>query len=449
MKKMIFGLGIFMLAQQMLFAQEWTSYTKEGNGLISDNIRAVCVDMNGLKWFGSDSGLICFDGSAWHTFRKTEDTYTLADDDINDIAFELTSHGSELWIATNNGVTVVNIDDIDALSYATPYRTDNTALPSNVVRVAVVDSSHNRWFGTDSGLSRFQGSDWTTYTETTIPEIVDNDILSIGYEPITEADSIWTYIGTNGDGVSRLYSKGVDAISAASSYIQPWSGLPAMNIKVIYVDSSGVQWYGTYNGLAKHDTTAAKELWTTYNTGNGLVNNTIQAIAVDPEGMKWIGTHGGVSAFDGSNFYNFTTGNGLISNNVRDIAVDLDGSIWFGTDQGISHYTGDPTAVDDRIVQSVADFKLLRNYPNPFNPITTIEYRVEQSSNVVLSIFNLNGQEIQNLTIGRKQAGLHTVQWNGQNDRGAMVPSGVYVARLTTISQNVQQIESIKMVLVK
>jgi flagellar hook assembly protein FlgD len=78
---------------------------------------------------------------------------------------------------------------------------------------------------------------------------------------------------------------------------------------------------------------------------------------------------------------------------------------------------------------------LLQNYPNPFNPETWIPFQLAKGSDVVISIFNLQGQMIRRLNIGHKQAGLYlskgrAAYWDGQNETGEQVASGVYFYNL-------------------
>ncbi len=90
-------------------------------------------------------------------------------------------------------------------------------------------------------------------------------------------------------------------------------------------------------------------------------------------------------------------------------------------------------------------YVLGQNYPNPFNPSTSIRFGIPTSGNVSLVIYNLVGQPIRTLTSGYRQAGFHTVQWDGKDDGGKMVASGVYLYRLVTD----QYIASKKMVLAR
>jgi hypothetical protein len=73
---------------------------------------------------------------------------------------------------------------------------------------------------------------------------------------------------------------------------------------------------------------------------------------------------------------------------------------------------------------------LLGNYPNPFNPSTTISYAIGEPAWVSLKIFNTLGQEVATLVNGFEQAGNRSVVWNGTNTTGVAAASGVYVVRL-------------------
>lgn len=76
-------------------------------------------------------------------------------------------------------------------------------------------------------------------------------------------------------------------------------------------------------------------------------------------------------------------------------------------------------------------FSLLQNYPNPFNPTTSIRYELSQPAKVTLKIYNVFGQEVRTLISGKDHvAGRYDVEWNGRNDHGSQVASGIYFYRL-------------------
>jgi hypothetical protein len=93
------------------------------------------------------------------------------------------------------------------------------------------------------------------------------------------------------------------------------------------------------------------------------------------------------------------------------------------------NFGGGITSVADR-KEVPAEFSLSQNFPNPFNPSTTIHYQLLMNSDVRLTIYNMLGQRVKTLLQARQPAGSYAVQWNGTNDAGAPVASGVYFYRL-------------------
>jgi hypothetical protein len=75
-------------------------------------------------------------------------------------------------------------------------------------------------------------------------------------------------------------------------------------------------------------------------------------------------------------------------------------------------------------------YALEQNYPNPFNPSTSIAFSVKEVGVVQLSIYNLHGQEVRTLINGQMNTGFHSVNWDGKDERGQTVPSGVYLYKL-------------------
>ena len=78
------------------------------------------------------------------------------------------------------------------------------------------------------------------------------------------------------------------------------------------------------------------------------------------------------------------------------------------------------------------DFRLYQNYPNPFNPETTIKFAVSKVREVVLQIFDISGQLVQTLVNARLSAGIYETKWQGRNQSGQEVGSGIYFYRLKT-----------------
>ena len=92
-------------------------------------------------------------------------------------------------------------------------------------------------------------------------------------------------------------------------------------------------------------------------------------------------------------------------------------------------FSGVATKAEERAEQRPRDFGL-QNYPNPFNPQTTISYFLPQSSPVRLAVFNLLGQPVRILVDGEQSAGSHSVNWDGTDNHGNPLASGIYFYRL-------------------
>ena len=75
-------------------------------------------------------------------------------------------------------------------------------------------------------------------------------------------------------------------------------------------------------------------------------------------------------------------------------------------------------------------FQLDPNYPNPFNPTTTIRFALASTKDVDLTIFDMTGRRVRTLLRGRRNSGWHLIQWDGLDEKGRAVPSGVYLYRL-------------------
>ena len=81
-------------------------------------------------------------------------------------------------------------------------------------------------------------------------------------------------------------------------------------------------------------------------------------------------------------------------------------------------------------------FRLLQNYPNPFNAETKIEFEVPDIEGkfvrALVQVFNLLGEKVKTLAKGERASGHYTVTWDGTDDQGIKVPSGVYFYRLVS-----------------
>jgi len=198
----------------------------------------------------------------------------------------------------------------------TNYNTTN-GLACDYVYTIAIDAQGNKWVGTNEGVSKFDDTNWTTYTISNSGLATDR----VNTIAIDLQGNKW--FGTWGGGVSKF-----DGIN--------WTTyLPYTIVTCITMDPQGILWFGTSGGVSKYDGTN----WVNYTTDN-LPSSFIKSIAIEANGIKWVGTnYGGVWKFDGTNWTNYTKANsGLADDCVASIAIDNNGNKWFGTLGGLSKF---------------------------------------------------------------------------------------------------------------
>ncbi|MFQ5584622.1 MAG: FlgD immunoglobulin-like domain containing protein, partial [Calditrichia bacterium] len=101
-------------------------------------------------------------------------------------------------------------------------------------------------------------------------------------------------------------------------------------------------------------------------------------------------------------------------------------------------------SVDEK-EKNIVSYRLYQNYPNPFNPGTIIGYQLTGSNDVELTIYDILGQPVKNLVKGKQPAGYYEVVWDGKDNAGKEVASGVYLYQIKVG----KSIESKKMLLLR
>ena len=222
----------------------------------------------------------------------------------------------------------------------------------------------------------------------------------------------------------------------------------------------------------------------------GADNDEVKAIAVDTSGAAYVtgrtastnfpvlnsyqGTsQGGVDGFvtkfnstgDSLIYSTYLGGSGTDYSNA--IAVDISGAAYItgytastdfpvlnpylGTNQGnkdvfVTKFEPVATGITEYDLDNLpSDFKMSQNYPNPFNPTTTIEFNLPTKSNVTINIYNLLGQQIQQLVNQEYSAGNYRITWDGKTSDGIQTATGIYFYRLETNNY----VETKKMLLLK
>jgi len=134
------------------------------------------------------------------------------------------------------------------------------------------------------------------------------------------------------------------------------------------------------------------------------------------------------TSFDWTQFYVDVT----VVENSKSLDVRLhplgrfQGTVWM--DALTVEKIGSVTGVANGLLP--AKFSLFQNYPNPFNPTTVISYALPKTSFVTIKIYDMLGREVKRLVNKEQNAGITTVQWNGDNNFGSKVSSGTYIYRI-------------------
>ena len=128
---------------------------------------------------------------------------------------------------------------------------------------------------------------------------------------------------------------------------------------------------------------------------------------------------------------------GLLATRERLYVADISRNGGFGSSGGGTgyiyriRYTGNPpTAITEVAAETPGGFELGEAYPNPFNPETTIPFDLPSSADVDLSLYNLAGQQVATLASGLREAGSYNLVWDGRDDAGRDLASGMYFYRL-------------------
>ncbi|MFC1509120.1 two-component regulator propeller domain-containing protein, partial [Candidatus Omnitrophota bacterium] len=319
----------------------------------------------------------------------------------------------------NNGVlwcgTLGGVSSFDGATWTT--FTEKDGLARNYVISCAVDNNNVKWFGTyESGVSSFDGRIWKTYTSD--DGLADNVVNAIAFD-----GSGKTWFGTY-DGVSVFDG------STWEKYTEDNCGISSSVVFSIAIDENDVLWFGTYAGVSSFDGNS----WTVYSArtiNNVLEERCIYSIDIEKNGLKWFGTTTGIWNYDGETWKSFTGKDSGLKNDVyvRALLTDEDGKKWIGASQALSSFTRESLPIMKKSALPV-QMTITGNYPNPFNPTTSIEYIILDGGYVKLDVYNLAGQKVRSLFSGNVTPGKHVEVWNGKDDTGLPVASGIYLFRL-------------------
>ncbi|MFT6503006.1 MAG: ligand-binding sensor domain-containing protein [Crocinitomicaceae bacterium] len=244
----------------------------------------------------------------------------------------------------------------------TNYTTADGLLSDNVNALDIT-ASDVIWFGTQNGVSVFDGSNWTDHTNAIDAGLVDNNITAV----LTQSNGdVW--IGT--DFGACIYD------GTSWTTFTTADGLGNNQIKCIEEDANGVVWFGTNNGASFYDGS-----WTNFGTSDGLPFGGVTALEIMANGDVWMGSGlGGIMIWNGSAFAPITSAaDGLIDDRIRGMRNTANDKRWIGTSEGI-------TVLNSSNVQET-NYTIMYTLPAPdtLNPIEDIE--IDNNGNIWIGVY--------------------------------------------------------------
>jgi hypothetical protein len=387
----------------------------------------------GLSYYGFDEygggsssigGMSRFDGREWTRYNHKNLPFNPGF--VHDF---LVDRSGSLWAATATDFDFSGRDGairLDGGTWKLWYREENKNNPqNNTAYVLHQDRTGTIWVGTKAGVRSFDGVNWKTYTEADgLPKGAVFSLLE------DRNGTLWALSAPVG-GLSRF--DGMRWVQEAD--------LPDPYVTCMVCDISGSIWVGSRDGVSRLNPTG----WKMWKCGEEINDGYVTTIAIHPDSLVWVGLSpkyddegrewgGGLTRFDGVRWSTWTDADGLISNTISCILVDNTQAVWVGTSSGISRFMEKKTSVGD-MEEKPTVLSIHSISPNPFNGSASIELESNTDGAISLDIFSLSGQKIRTLVRGQLTMGIHRVSWNGKDDYGRLVSSGVYIGVLKKSGQ--------------
>lgn len=273
------------------------TFTRQ-HGLANEYVFAIFVDSQGYKWFGTNSGGVSrYKDGDWKVFFPM---HGLADYWV----YAFAERDESLWIGTWAGANKV---DLKSLKFKTYLK----ELINEWVYGIDIDSKGRVWFGTEGGISMFDGEQWKHWTH--------DD--GLGAPNVTKRP----FSTNTGLGTRSRHDLNV-LVEREESYNPNY----VFSVKVDRQDSV---WAGTWGGgVSRYDGNG----WKNYTTADGLAGNIVYSIEIAPDGAYWFGTNHGVTRYDGKTWNNYDRADGLLDDNVYALTITADGQVWAGTKRGVT-----------------------------------------------------------------------------------------------------------------
>lgn len=285
-----------------LTGQELRNTFTRQDGLANEYVFAIGIDSQGYKWFGTNAGGASrYKDGEWDVYFPM---HGLADYWI--YAFAEQQDGI-YWIGTWDGANRVDLKTMEFSKY-------KDELINEWVYGLDVDSQNRVWFGTEGGVSMFDGEAWSEWNH-------DDGVGAANEAALPVSQN-------TGLGTRERHDLSV-LVGGQESYNPNY-------VFSTLADTDDVIWVGTWGGgVSRYENGD----WHNLTMQDGLAGNIVYSIAQDRSGAYWFGTNRGISRYAGGKFSNYDAESGLPGNHVYAIAVTEGDDIWVGTRSGVARLT--------------------------------------------------------------------------------------------------------------
>jgi ligand-binding sensor domain-containing protein/serine phosphatase RsbU (regulator of sigma subunit) len=295
------------------------------------NVNAIYQDKTGSVWFGTNAGISLYNPGS----GKKPVIYNEANSSIfEDIRFFRKDRDGNLWIGANQGGVILYNMKTSKFE-AQPY-INSILYRGGQVKALEIDKHNNLWIGTVEGVAVGTINEQNFQRYTLMDSLTVSLITSLYCDP---KGDMW--IGTE----PRGGKPGLIKYDNARKDFNPVTSLPGIIPKTMVMDTKGVLWIGTSEGLLayKNDSVIS-----TVTQDDGLLSNNINLLVAGEDGSIYIGTNNGLNRYfpDSKRIFSYTERNGFTGIESKPNAVfkTSTGDLWFGTANGAIKFTPEKTA---------------------------------------------------------------------------------------------------------
>jgi hypothetical protein len=448
MKKLLICLIAVVLALPLgIWAQTYTVYNSDNSDLPVNQVYNIDFDRNGNIWFGGQRdpatglaqvSMLSWDLSGWTVYEYKDAALSLDVIDGDRVYYIKSDDRNTKWFSTHYGISYLKADGTTGVVNAFLGAYDRSVFVDykGTIYVSIRES--------DRSLSRIYvsedyGETWgewsaadigfTMSTDDIRPEIYDLRYDSMGrlwictWYGVTyrDLDGVWHFIAETEDVYTHAMTRNWDDHMWVADVAYDSGPVAPTVLLEILPDGTVVEHGGTE--IPELDSWGVTDL------------------EVDANGHLWCATNGGglIEILPDLTYNVYTsasTGGGLPEDTFYHMEI-REGVIWLASaDSGVVRIgladlismTGVIEEKDNTVQPD--GFDLYANYPNPFNPSTQITFDLNGNAEIELAVYSIRGERIAVLAAGRYSAGRYQLTWDGRDQAGQAMPSGVYIYRL-------------------